>query len=155
MLSPAQGAPAAGNAGLQQGLRTKLEQIIAVNQLQHFYPPPALQALLNRLNNVDFRCRACGRSSWHIRRLQLCEIVASFPYKRATLGGHVTRSQFVLHMQLLPEWLPRLLVGTVQHSLPARLIMCGDQRRTGSWLRGGTCRWSWPQVWRLWRCTTL
>ena len=45
------------NAGnVQQVIRTKLEQIIAVNQLQHFYPPQALQAVLNRLNTVDFRC---------------------------------------------------------------------------------------------------
>ncbi len=54
----AQAAPAAGNSNLQQGLRTTLEQIIAANQLQHFYPPQALQAVLNRLNTVDFRCSA-------------------------------------------------------------------------------------------------
>jgi len=47
-----QGAPA---GGMQQVLRTKLEQIIAANQLQQFYPPQALQAVLMRLNNVDFR----------------------------------------------------------------------------------------------------
>ncbi len=40
---------------MQQVLRTKLEQIIAANQLQQFYPPQALQAVLMRLNNVDFR----------------------------------------------------------------------------------------------------
>ena len=57
MLTAAQAAPAAGNsANIQQGLRTKLEQIVAANQLQHFYPPQALQAVLNRLNTVDFRC---------------------------------------------------------------------------------------------------
>ena len=44
------------NANIQQGLRTKLEQIIAANQLQHFFPPQALQAVLNRLNTVDFKC---------------------------------------------------------------------------------------------------
>ena len=26
-----------------------------MNQLQHFYPPQALQAVLNRLGTVDFR----------------------------------------------------------------------------------------------------
>ena len=40
---------------MQQVLRTKLEQTIATNQLQQFYPPQALQAVLMRLNNVDFR----------------------------------------------------------------------------------------------------
>ena len=52
-----QGVSAGGNiANVQQGLRTKLDQIIAVNQLQHFYPPQALQAVLNRLGTVDFKC---------------------------------------------------------------------------------------------------
>jgi len=52
-----QQAPAGGgnSANIQQGLRTKLEQIIAANQLQHFFPPQQLQAVLNRLNTVDFR----------------------------------------------------------------------------------------------------
>ena len=59
MLPDAQAAAGGGNsANIQQGLRTKLEQIIAANQLQHFYPPQALQAVLNRLNTVDFRCHA-------------------------------------------------------------------------------------------------
>jgi len=59
LLLLAQGAQAGGggnNANIQQGLRTKLEQIIQVNQLQQFYPPQALQAVLNRLNSVDFKC---------------------------------------------------------------------------------------------------
>ena len=64
LLLLAQGAQAAGgggnNANIQQGLRTKLEQIIAVNQLQQFYPPQALQAVLNRLNSVDFKCAETG-----------------------------------------------------------------------------------------------
>ena len=51
-----QAFPAAGNLNVQQGLRTKLEQIVATHQLQHFYPPQALQNVLNRLNTVDFRC---------------------------------------------------------------------------------------------------
>ena len=51
------GAPRQGSSagGMQQVLRTKLEQIVAANQLQQFYPPQALQAVLMRLNNVDFR----------------------------------------------------------------------------------------------------
>ena len=44
------------SGAIQQVLRTKLEQIIAANQLQNFYPPQALQGVLNRLNSVDFRC---------------------------------------------------------------------------------------------------
>ena len=45
---------------MQQALRTKLEQIIVANQLQQFYPPQALQAVLMRLNNVDFRRAIAG-----------------------------------------------------------------------------------------------
>lgn len=41
--------------GLQGALQTKLQQIIASNQLQSFYPPQVLQQVMARLNAVDFR----------------------------------------------------------------------------------------------------
>ena len=43
------------NAGAQQGLMTKLQQIIASNRLEAFYPPQKLQQLVDRLQRIDFR----------------------------------------------------------------------------------------------------
>ena len=39
-----------------QTLQNKLQQIIAANQLQSFYPPQALQQVMAKLGRVDFRC---------------------------------------------------------------------------------------------------
>ena len=43
-------------AGLQQALQAKVQQTIATNQLQAFYPPQALQQVMAQLSGVDFRC---------------------------------------------------------------------------------------------------
>ena len=45
-----------GNPAVQQGLMSKLQQIIQSNRLEAFYPPPKLQQLVNRLQQLDFRC---------------------------------------------------------------------------------------------------
>ena len=34
---------------------SKLQQIVASNRLEAFYPPPKLQQLVNNLQRVDFR----------------------------------------------------------------------------------------------------
>lgn len=44
-----------GNSATQQGLMTKLQQIIQSNCLEAFYPPQKLQMLMGRLNSIDFR----------------------------------------------------------------------------------------------------
>lgn len=41
---------------MQQGLMSKLQQIIQSNRLEAFYPPPKLQQVVNRLQQLDFRC---------------------------------------------------------------------------------------------------
>ena len=85
LLLGAQVFPAAGDFNTQQGLRTKLEQIIAANQLQQSYPPQALQAVLNRLNTVDFRCSACCR---HKVQTVCCSKTKTSP---TTPQGHMSR----------------------------------------------------------------
>ncbi|DBA80735.1 hypothetical protein WJX77_004806 [Trebouxia sp. C0004] len=47
-----------GNPAVQQGLMSKLQQIIQSNRLEAFYPPPKLQQLVNRLQQLDFRSLA-------------------------------------------------------------------------------------------------
>ena len=37
-------------------LQQKLEHMIRTNRLETFYPANKLQAVLQRLNNIDFRC---------------------------------------------------------------------------------------------------
>ena len=54
---PSAGAIGSG-ADFQIMLRSNLQKIIAVNRLEAFYPPQALEIVLARLNNVDFRCIA-------------------------------------------------------------------------------------------------
>ena len=44
-----------GNPASQQGLMTKLQQIIQSNRLEAFYPPQKLQQLVDRLTRLDFR----------------------------------------------------------------------------------------------------
>ncbi|DBB03577.1 TPA: hypothetical protein ACH3X3_010914 [Trebouxia sp. C0006] len=54
---PAQGAGAGfgqGSAGAQ-GLQSKIENMVRTNRLEAFYPPQKLQAVLQRLNQTDFK----------------------------------------------------------------------------------------------------
>ena len=44
-----------GNAASQQGLMTKLQQIIQSNRLEAFFPPQKLHQLVDRLTRLDFR----------------------------------------------------------------------------------------------------
>lgn len=45
----------AGQAGLAQVVGAKLQKIVTHNQLQHFYPPQRLQAVVNSVvQRVDF-----------------------------------------------------------------------------------------------------
>jgi hypothetical protein len=45
----------AGQAGLAQVVGAKLQKIVTHNQLQHFYPPQRLQAVVNSMvQRVDF-----------------------------------------------------------------------------------------------------
>jgi hypothetical protein len=45
----------AGQAGLAQVVAAKLQKIVTHNQLQHFYPPQRLQAVINSVvQRVDF-----------------------------------------------------------------------------------------------------
>lgn len=44
-----------GNPAIQQGLMSKLQQIVQSNRLEAFYPPQRLQQLVDRLQNLDFR----------------------------------------------------------------------------------------------------
>ncbi|DBA80737.1 hypothetical protein WJX77_006553 [Trebouxia sp. C0004] len=53
----AQGAGAGygqGSAGAQ-GLQSKIENMVRINRLEAFYPPNKLQAVLQRLNQTDFK----------------------------------------------------------------------------------------------------
>lgn len=61
------------NAGAQQGLMSKLQQVVASNRLEAFYPPQKLQQTVDRLQRVDFRCGfLVSQTSSERRFLLLC-----------------------------------------------------------------------------------
>ncbi|KAK9804310.1 hypothetical protein WJX72_006229 [[Myrmecia] bisecta] len=47
--------PGGGGPAQQAALQNKLQSIVATNQLQYFYPPPRLQAVVTQLNTINFQ----------------------------------------------------------------------------------------------------